>query len=32
MSQLMPDAYTDVEIMLDYENNRIVTLGQLTPE
>ena len=32
MSQLMPEDYKGVEVMLDYENNRIVTLGQLTPE
>ena len=32
MVQLMPDAYKDVEIMLDYEQKRIVTLGELTPE
>ena len=31
MSQLMPEDYKGVEVMLDYENNRIVTLGQLTP-
>ena len=32
MVQLMPDSYKDIEIMLDYENNRVVTLGELTPE
>ena len=32
MSQLMPEDYKGVEVMLDYENNRIATLGQLTPE
>ena len=32
MVQLMPDNYKDVEIMLDYENEKIVTLGELTPE
>ena len=32
MVQLMPDSYRDIEIMLDYENNKIVTLGELTPE
>ena len=31
MVQLMPDTYQDVEIMLDYENEKIVTLGELTP-
>ena len=32
MAQLMPDEYRSVEIMLDYEHGRIVTLGELTPE
>ena len=32
MVQLMPERYQDVEIMLDYEAERIVTLGELTPE
>ena len=32
MTQLTPGAYQDVEIMLDYEQNRVVTLGSLTPE
>lgn len=32
MTQLMPDDYRSIEIMMDYENNRIVTLGDLTPE
>ena len=32
MTQLMPKTYRDVEIMLDYESRRIVTLGELTPE
>ena len=32
MVQLMPDSYKDIEIMLDYDNNRVVTLGELTPE
>ena len=32
MVQLMPDAYKDIEIMLDYEQNRVITLGELTPE
>lgn len=32
MTQLMPDSYRSVEIMLDYENEKIVTLGSLTPE
>lgn len=32
MVQLMPDNYKDVEIMLDYEQGKIITLGELTPE
>ena len=32
MTQLMPGTYQDVEIMLDYEQNRVITLGSLTPE
>lgn len=32
MAQLMPKKYKSIEVMLDYENNRIVTLGELTPE
>lgn len=32
MVQLMPGSYQNIEIMLDYENGRIVTLGELTPE
>lgn len=32
MAQLMPDTYGKIEIMLDYEKNRVVTLGELTPE
>ena len=32
MTQLMPGKYHAVEIMLDYEHEKIVTLGELTPE
>ncbi|MDE7364740.1 MAG: cytidine deaminase [Ruminococcus sp.] len=32
MVQLMPEKYKDIEIMLDYENQKIITLGQMTPE
>lgn len=32
MVQLMPETYKDVEIMLDYEQNKIATLGELTPK
>lgn len=32
MVQLMPESYNDVEIMLDYEQEKVITLGELTPE
>ena len=32
MVQLMPEKYKEIEIMMDYEQERIVTLGELTPE
>lgn len=32
MTQLMPGRYHDVEIMLDYANEKVATLGELTPE
>lgn len=32
MVQLMPENYKSVEIMLDYENEKVITLGELTPE
>ena len=32
MVQLMPDNYKEIEIMLDYESEKIVNLGALTPE
>ena len=31
MSQLMPDHYRSIQIMLDYENKKTVTLGDITP-
>lgn len=31
MVQLMPKNYKQIQIMLDYDNNKIVTLGELTP-
>ncbi len=31
MVQLMPEAYRGIEIMLDYEAEKTVTLGELTP-
>lgn len=32
MVQLMPDDYGKIEILLDYENEKTITLGELTPE
>lgn len=32
MVQLMPDTYKDIEIMLDYDSERIIKLGNITPE
>lgn len=32
MVQLMPAEYKSVEIMLDYDSGKTVTLGELTPE
>ncbi len=32
MTQLMPENYKKIEIMMDYEENRVVTLDKLTPE
>lgn len=32
MVQLMPEKYKGIEIMLDYEQGKVVTLGKLTPE
>ena len=32
MTQLTPDSYREIEIMIDYETKRIVTLGELTSE
>lgn len=32
MTQLMPEDYSDIEIMLDYEAGKIAALGELTPE
>ncbi len=31
MTQLMPENYHSIEIMLDYENKKVVTLGDITP-
>ena len=32
MTQLMPDDYRSVEVMLDHENGKVCLLGDLTPE
>ena len=32
MVQLMPTTYKDIEIMLDYEQDKVMTFGELTPE
>ena len=32
MVQLDPQRYRDIQIMLDYEGENIITLGELTPE
>lgn len=32
MAQLMPETYRSIEIMMDCETGRVVTLGELTPE
>ena len=32
MVQLMPDDYKGIEILLDYDSGRVITLGEITPE
>ena len=32
MAQLMPDGYRAIEVMMDCAQNRVVTLGELTPQ
>jgi cytidine deaminase len=32
MVQLMPEKYSDIEIMLDYATERTLKLGEITPE
>lgn len=32
MVQLMPEDYKNIEIMLDYEKGKTITLGEITPE
>ena len=31
MVQLMPNDYKEIEIMLDYKNKKVITLGEITP-
>ena len=32
MVQLMPNSYKEIEVLMDYETEKIVTLGELTPD
>ena len=32
MVQLMPETYKEIDVMLDYAKDRVVKLGELTPE
>lgn len=32
MVQLMPESYQEIEVMMDFEAEEIVTLGELTPK
>lgn len=32
MVQLMPDSYREIEVMMDFEAEEIITLGELTPK
>ncbi len=32
MVQLMPGRYREIEILLDWETGKVITLGELTPE
>ena len=32
MVQLMPEEYRDIKVLLDYESERVVSLGELTPD
>ena len=32
LTQVMPDNYQEIEILLDYETKRVITLGEITPE
>lgn len=32
MVQLMPNSYQEIEVLMDHETEKIVTLGELTPD
>lgn len=32
MVQLMPDSYREIEVLIDFDKEEIVTLGELTPK
>lgn len=32
MVQLMPNSYKEIEVQMDYETEKVVTLGELTPD
>lgn len=32
MVQLMPEDYKSIEILPDYDSERVITLGEITPE
>lgn len=32
MVQLMPNSYKEIEVLMDYETEKVVTLGELTPD
>ena len=32
MAQLSPEKYRDIEVMMDYRNDRVVRLGELLPD
>ena len=32
MAQLMPESYKNTEVMMNYDEKRVVTLGELTPQ
>ncbi|VDD88089.1 unnamed protein product [Enterobius vermicularis] len=32
MTQLMPGKYKNIQVMLDYDKSKVITLGEFTPE